>query len=177
MDQRFVDLLAERQEAVESLLSEMSKFTYELRRRVQELRGLINIAEHNNVQQRLYRERWGLFDDLVYDITIADDLKVIVDTYIEPSGWSIDIWADKGDASRLRGLLERLKIPFEPGSEPGTFDYRDTFAFNENLDRIREVVQDLVDQLATSGAESQDRVRSRCPPASLLLPVFNEVPL
>jgi hypothetical protein len=157
MNQRFVDLLAERKGEVESLLSEMKHFTFELRRKVQELRGLINIAEHNNVQQKLYRERWRLFDDLVYEITVSDDLTVTMDTFIDPSGWYIDFWTSTDDASRLSDFLEHLEIPFEPGPEPGDFDYRDpsgleTFPFNENLDRIRKVVQDLVDKLATSGA-------------------------
>ena len=60
MNQEFVNLLAERQEDVESLLSELNEFTYELRRKVQQLRGLIHVDKHNNVHQRLYRERWGL---------------------------------------------------------------------------------------------------------------------
>jgi len=104
MNQGFVNLLAERQEDVERLLSGLSEFTYELRRKVQQLRGLIHVDKHNNVHQRLYRERWGLFDDLAHDITISDDLKVIVDTYIDPSGWYINIWPHKGDASKLRDL-------------------------------------------------------------------------
>jgi hypothetical protein len=158
MNQRFVALLAERKREVESLLSEMKGFTYELRRKVQQLRGLIHVDKHNNVHQRLYRERWGLFDDLVHKITVSDDLTVVVDTFIDPSGWYIDFWASKDDHSRLRDFLEHLEIPFKPGLEPGDFDYRDpsgldTFPFNENLDRIREVVQDLVDKLATGSAE------------------------
>ena len=157
MNQGFVNLLAERKGEVESLLSEMKDFTYELRRRVQLLRGLIHVDKHKNVHQRLYRERWGLFDDLAHDIIISDDLTVVVDTFIDASGWYIDFWASKDDASRLSDLLVHLDIPFKAGSEPGDFDYRDpsgldTFPFNENLDRIREVVQDLVDRLATSSA-------------------------
>ena len=78
MNQRFVDLLAERKGDVESLLSELSEFTDELRKKVQQLRGLIDVDKHNNVHQRLYRERWGLFDDLAHNITVSDDLTVVV---------------------------------------------------------------------------------------------------
>jgi hypothetical protein len=153
MNQQFVDLLAERQEDVETLLSELREFTDELRKMIQQLKTHIEVAKYDNVHQRLYRDRMSLFDDLAHDITVSEDLTVIVDTYIDPSGWYIDIWPYKSDPSKLRDLLERLEIPFEPGEEPKHFDYRDGFEFSENLDRIREVVQDLVDKIATASAE------------------------
>ena len=158
MNQQFVDLLAERQEDVENLLSELREFTHELRKMVQQLKTLIDVAKHDNIHQRLYRDRMSLFDDLAHDITVSEDLTVIVDTFIDPSGWYINIWPYKGDPSKLRNLLERLEIPFQPGEEPKTFDYRDAFAFNVNLDRIREVVQALVDKLATASVESAEPV-------------------
>ena len=154
MNQDFVRLLSERQQDVENLLSELKAFTDELRQKVRELRDVIDIDKHDNVHQQLYRERMGLFDDLAHDITISEDLTAKVDTVIEPGGWYINIWAYKSDPEKLRMVLERLQIPFERESDPKHFNYPERFDYSENLDRVRSVVQDLVDRLAAAHTEN-----------------------
>lgn len=152
MDPRFVELLAERQEDAEAYVYELTRFKAELRKKPQELRNLIDVAEYRNVEQRLERERTSLYDDLVTDIRLSKDLLVSVETSIFPQGWEIWISPRSGNYSELKNLLQRLEIPFEEYEDDGGFTHRDNFAhkYNEDLDDIRTLLQDLIDKLATS---------------------------
>lgn len=86
MDQGFIELLSERQEEAENFFYEMMRFKAELRKKVRELRSLINIDKYSNVEQSFYRQQAGLYDDLVHDISVSKDLGVRVDTSIFPQG-------------------------------------------------------------------------------------------
>lgn len=152
MNQDFVRLLSERQQDVENLLLELRSFKSELRQKVRELRGLIDVDKHHNVHQRFYREPTSLFDTLAHDITLYRGLTAVVDTYVEPGGWYIYIWASKGDPSTLQGLLERLEMPFERESHED-FRHHETFGFSEDLNRVSYAVQGAVDKLASVSAD------------------------
>lgn len=114
--------------------------------KVTELGTLVNLRERLNVRQSFYRERGALFDDLVHDIRISDELPVRIDTVIGPQGWEIRIWLfHRSDQARLRSLLQSLSIPFEEGKQ---FTYPTRFAYTEPLDRLQPVLQELIDTIA-----------------------------
>jgi hypothetical protein len=156
MNHDFVNLLSERQQDVEALLSDLRDFKGELRRKVQELQTLIDTSQHHNVTQRLYRESTALSDDLAHDITLPGNLTVVIDTYVEPWGWYINIWPRKGDPTTPKALLERLEIPFEQETHLD-FNHQETFDYDEDLERLRSTVQDLVDTLASAHVEDPGR--------------------
>lgn len=151
MNPEFIKLLAERQEDAENLFYELTQFKLELRKKARELRNLINVEEYNNVEQRLERERTSLYDDLVHDISVSEDLVVSLDTSIFAEGWEIWIWPREGTYLQLRNLLQELDIPFQEYESDGGFCHRDNFkhAYEENLEGIRLLTQDLIDKLAT----------------------------
>ncbi len=156
MDQEFVKFLAERGDDAEHLLGELMQFKDELRKKVRELGALIELEGRHNVRQYFYREKIGLFDDLIHDIRVSEDLLVSIDTMLDSRGWRSFIWPQQGDRSTLAILLENLEIPYEEGSLliPSTqvrrFVHPIRFTYDENLDHIRPVLQDLVDKLAKS---------------------------
>ncbi len=151
MNQEFVKLLAERNEDARNFFAEVMNFRDELRKKVRELGALIELEEHRNVHQWFYREKTGLGDDLVHDIRVSEDMLVAVDTVIGSHGWQILIWPRSGDRSKLRELLQRLEIPFEEKQQGRKHFVPPTrFAYDENLDQIRLVLQELVDKIATS---------------------------
>jgi hypothetical protein len=109
-----------------------------------------------NVQQSFYRESRTLFDDLVHDIDISDEVPVRIDTEIRPQGWKISIWFFRSsnrerlqnlsnDQENLRSLLKSLAIPFEEGEK---FTYPTRFAYTEPLDQLQPTIQELIDKIA-----------------------------
>ncbi len=155
MDQGFVKLLAERTDDAENFFAEVMGFRDELRKKVRELGTFVELEAHQNVRQYFYREKTVLFDDLVHDIRVSEDLLVAIDTIINPRGWRSFIWPRQGDRAKLETLLKRLDIPFEEGSllipstQVSRFVHPVRFAYDENPNRIRPVLQDLIDKLAT----------------------------
>lgn len=156
MNQEFVKLLAKRDDDAEHLLGELVQFKDELRKKVRELGGLIELEKHQNVRQYFYREKTGLFDDLVHDIRVSEDLLVAIDTIPNARGWRSFIWPRQGDRQRLATLLKSLEISYEegglliPATQTKRFVHPTRFAYDEDLNRIRLVLQDLIDKIATS---------------------------
>lgn len=154
MDQKFVKLLAERQDDIKDLLAQIRVFEGERKKKVQDLGTLIELSEHQNIQQRTLPKGRELSAVLFHEIPVSDDLQVGVDTVISPQGWEIQIFVrGGGNPSKLRELLQRLEIPFE---EKKRFIHHDHFAYDANLDRITPVLQEVVDKLATSQNAGSD---------------------
>ena len=149
MDERLFKLFSERSDEIGALLAEIKTFRDELRQKVRALGSLVDVEEYGNVRQWFWREETRLLDVLVHDIRVASDLPVHVDTIIYPRGWKVrvGIRAGSGMAPRLSELLRSLDIAVE--------DDRDStyarFAYDESLERIAPVIQNLVDKLAASG--------------------------
>lgn len=150
MDKEFVKFLAERSDDIWSLFNDLKSLRKEMREKVQELQSLVDADQYPSVEtEGLWRwETVAMFDNLYYMIRVAEDLLVGIDTHLSPHGWDIQIFArDKGDPLKLKELLQRLDIPFE---EKGRFIHTTRFDYDESLDRISPVLQDIIDKLATS---------------------------
>ncbi len=147
MDARFFRLLSERSDEIEALLGEVKAFRGELRRKVRALGSLVDVEGYPDVRQWFWREETSLRDVLVHDISVAPDLPIYIDTAVYPSGWEISVWlrGASGIEPRLSELLRRLDIAVD-----GDFVHA-RFAYEENLELIAPVVQDLVDKLALAG--------------------------
>jgi len=156
MNEGFVKLLAERSDDIENFFADLKNFRAELREKVQELRDLIEVEQHTAVEQDILREPVGTLSDVLYqNILLSDDLPVAINTAVSPHGWEIKIFVRRGgNRSKLRELLERLGIPFEEGQR---FIYPTRFAYDENLDQISLVLQDLIDKIATSQKHEEAR--------------------
>jgi hypothetical protein len=115
------------------------------------LRELLDLTGHRNVEQRLYRERTGLYDDLITNIAVSKSLVVCVEASIFPQGWEIWISPGKGTYRELKVNLQKLEIPFEEYEEDGGVSHRDSYKhkYNESLDGISSLLQELIDEIAT----------------------------
>jgi hypothetical protein len=95
----------------------------------------------------------GRYADLPYDIRVSGNLMVQVETSIFPNGWEIWDWAREGTNSELKDLLRKLDIlnEFKEDEAEGGFRHRSSYVhkYDENLDGIRALLQDLVAKLAT----------------------------
>lgn len=164
MNQEFVKFLAERSDDIESLSTDLQQFRNELEEKAKSLQSLVD-ASHPSVIGNGVGPWSTLSCGIHHLINIADDpaLQASIRTSISPHGWEIAFDTQrKRDYSRLRELLHHLEIPFEEKQggrglhNPARFTYSDpsSFPYNENLDSIRPVLQDLVDKLATGRIES-----------------------
>lgn len=152
MDQELIKFLADRSDDVQDLLFKVKGFKDELRIKVQELQNLVNVSQYRSIERsELWRTGTLLVDILYHDIRASENLLVTIEAVVTPRGWQFEIWPRKGNPSELRGLLEDLEIQFEERPQhkkcfisPVHFDY------NENLDRIGLVLQELIDKVATS---------------------------
>ncbi len=150
MDSRFVNLLAEQHEDAENFLVEIEAFRKDLRKKVRELRSLINIEKYISIKQSFDRPTTSLYADLIHDVPVSESLTVRIETSIFAQGWEIWIWPENGSYSDLKNLLQRLEIPFEEYREDNGFYHQDNFVhkYSENLDGIRALLQGLIDKLA-----------------------------
>ena len=148
MNEELVRLLAERTNEVRDFLTKVHGFKDELRKKVRELGEVVDVEKYQNVRQFFWREREGLYDILVHDVTIHEGLLVAIEADISPDGWGIYLWPRRGDRSELSDLLQRAMVPVD-GEDGEGFSHPARFGYDENLDQIRPVLQDLVDKLAT----------------------------
>jgi hypothetical protein len=122
-----------------------------VRYKVQTLGQSIDVGEYQKVTQRVWRPRTGLIDMLVYDIALWEGQRFEVAAIVSPEGWKIRLQFLPRDASKLRAFLERVSIPFEEkGQVEGQFIHTEHFEYNEDLGRIKPVLQDIVGKIAKS---------------------------
>lgn len=153
MNQEFLKMLSERDADIQGLLAEVKSFQDELRQKVKHLRDLIDVGEYETVErQDIWRKGTTTLCDLVYhNIRISDNLLVAVEAIIDSHGWEINIWPwYKGDSAMLGNLLKRLDIPFDVRQGPKPFVHPARFAYDEDLEQIRPVLEGVIDKLATS---------------------------
>lgn len=147
MNQEFVRLLSQRSDEVDKFLAELRSFQDEMRFKVQTLGSKVNLREYQNISQRFWRPRTSLVDMLIYDIGFWKGQRVEVAAIVRPQEWTIRFQLLPGDPSKLRALLERLDIP---NSKEEWIVHSEHFKYDDSLDQIRPVLQNVVDKLATS---------------------------
>ncbi|MEJ7840484.1 MAG: PD-(D/E)XK nuclease family protein [Rubrobacter sp.] len=148
MDKGFVRLLSERTNDVSSFLAGVFGFKDELRKKVRDLGNIIVLGRHQDVRQFFWREQDELYDTLVHDIRVHEELLVALEIYISAEGWGIYIWPRRGDRSELLDLLQRSMVTFDDEGEEGV-SHPAYFDYDEDLDRISPVLQEIIDKLAT----------------------------
>ena len=149
MDRELIKFLADRGDDVRDLFANLKRLRVEMREKVHELQTLIDASHYPSVEEEgLWRwETVAMFDNLYYKTRVAEDLLVGIDAHLSPHGWEIQIFVrDKGDPLKLKNLLQRLEIPVE---EEGRFVHTSHLAYDEDLDQIRPVLQEVIDKLAT----------------------------
>jgi hypothetical protein len=148
MDRKLVKFLAERSDDVGDLFADLKRLRVEMREKVQELQTLTDTGQYQSVKEGLFREDISTMSDILYqDIHVAKDLPVFIDTVVRPRGWEIQVYVRRGgNPSKLKDLLQRLEIPFE---EEKPFIHPARFAYDEDLNQIKPIVQELIDKLAT----------------------------
>ena len=167
MNPEFVKFLAEHSEEAARFFNEVEAFKRELRKKINDLKDIIDISSYKNVEQNPHfgvPQSESLFGVLAYDIQICSfENKIVVELQVRPEGWTIWIWLrnksnggpveDCGKCEKLRGLLNRLdiQVDIQVKEESGYFKMTNKFPYEEaDLGRIAKEVEDAVGKLANS---------------------------
>ena len=152
MDRELLEFVKSHNVHVERLLVRVKEFRKELRRKIDVLEGemMITLSHHPEVKQWKWHgdredEEYGLWDILGHEIAFAEDFRVVIDAWVSPDGWRIEVFLKKGaNKARLKELLGQL--PYEKGGRG--FVHRTGFGFDEDVKNIAESLQDVVSRLA-----------------------------
>lgn len=168
MDQKLVAFLAKRREYVVDLLTKVEDFNKELDKKGKELRTLIDVEGHENVEQSFWCDRKELYYDLIHYIQISETLTIVLEASIFPEGWQIWMWPRGGDhsvledRSEMKDVLDRLEIPADEYYDEGflhrlSFDHEhhENLGYDEDIDSVAELLQGLIDKLATEGPKNR----------------------
>jgi hypothetical protein len=146
MNQEWLQFILKRQEDIQGLFQQINTYRTELRNKVRALGSQIDTHDRPYVRQWLYRDPNELYDVLVHDIKLADDLPITIDTVVSATGWEIQIFLRSGgNREKLRSLLESKDIECEEGER---FVYRIKFPFNAQIETIQPQIQKIVDSLS-----------------------------
>ena len=166
MDPEFLEFLKSHGDGVEKLLIRIRSFKQELRNKVKQLAGYIDVGSNPNVTSKFWGEHlWGqdeegsFHDILAYEIELNSfDSKVVVDTVIKSSGWEFHIFLrseeDRTGKGKLRELLTHLGILLNDKDWRNRFVLKDRFRYGDDLKLVARVVQRIVPKLAASDGTS-----------------------
>lgn len=150
MDKEFVNFLAEQSDDIENLFTDFDRFKKELDGKVKGLQSLVDAkSRHPDIIGEGAGRKAILAYQLHHIIKVAEDFHAHISTIVSPHGWQIEFFVErKGDRSRLRELLQHRGIQFEERDE--RFIHPTRFDYDEDLNEIKPVLQDLINKLATS---------------------------
>lgn len=153
MNPELVKFLKNHSQDVARFLKDINAFKEELRGKVKGLAGLISVDSNSNVSQWKYREKNGLFDVLVHDITLLQGFVIAIDTVVSFDGWRIEVFPRKKiHDQKTQDLLQTLDL--QAKEQKGRYMLPRRFAYTTDLGKIAQDVQDVVDKISGSGEVS-----------------------
>lgn len=137
MNKEFLTFIVKNQNTVEKLLVDCFSIKAEFTSQTKRLLGLVDLSKYEQDMKFItycYNPRIDLFSSLVIDIKQGDQKILVVETYIEPTGWHVSIWNRYGKAegkALLEKKLNSLNIKFH------------NYNFDKNPDRNYVVIEDF----------------------------------
>ena len=149
MNKEFLDFLSANEEHINRLLNEVTKTRKELRMKLQDLSKSIDAEGLSNVIQSYYREpSSGLFDTLVHDIVVNNELRIAIDTIITPSGWYFDVFARPKLSNNFDEFIESRNIVLVDSYDYGRKRLDIEYKYDDNLENIVKTLQGLIDKIS-----------------------------
>lgn len=153
MDQNVIKLFQERSSEITSMLEEVNKFKAELRRKVSELKQIIDFQNQPvSIEQKFYRKERMLLDQVFYEIPLTDKFCPVVVCQLSTQGWTVLAFNRKGDFDKVRFLFNTLHIPFEERSDGTRLIHPIIYPYDEPLDTIQKVAQGWINKIGQSNA-------------------------
>ena len=156
MDAAWLDFARDNREDVQALLKQAKTFKSELRRKVQELRSMIEVGQMPKVRKQfLYREADDLSDCLAHEITVDTIPGVtVVDAVVSAKGWEIIMNVRPRQAPpALRKLLDSLSIPYLDRGDQ--LIYPEHIPYSTPISAVRSHVQPIIEKIANASRSTQ----------------------
>ncbi|MCH7535199.1 MAG: hypothetical protein IH948_05555, partial [Bacteroidetes bacterium] len=108
------------------------------------------IIGYDNVNQSCYRTlRGDLYDTLVHDIVIDDELKIAIDAVLSPRGWYFDIFPRR-QTTKFNDFISSkgIKLIDSYSNEKKKKMIEDKYTYDENLEKVAETLNNLIKTIA-----------------------------
>ena len=149
MNKDVLEFMSNNEDEINRLLIEITKTRKELRRKLEDLSKLIDLKKLNNVKQSYYREPSGhLFDTLVHDINVNNELTIAIDTILTPGGWYFDVFPRPKSSGNFEDLIKSKKITLVSSYDYGRSRLSKEFDYDESLEEIAKTLQSLIDNIS-----------------------------
>ena len=107
MDKAMIDFFKEKQEKVEALVQEVDNLKKDMNKRVTALKNVLDIPSQRPILHKISREGHLLNCSLYHSIAIGDNFVLVINTYISPKGWNVEI---EGDLQRIKTWLDTQSV-------------------------------------------------------------------
>lgn len=150
MNKEIIDFLSEREDDINNFLELISNMRKELRAKIEELGQLIEYEKYGNIKQAYYRELYGaLYDTLVHDIRIDDQLTIAIDTVLSSGGWYIDVFPRRKTTKFDDYIIGKNIKLVESHSGHGRKMIEDEFKYQDNLELVADRLNNLIASIIT----------------------------
>ena len=109
MDPAMLDFFKKKQTDVETLMQEVHNLKKDMKKRVTDLRDILDISVRRPIEVKI-KEGQLLDYNLYHYITIEDDFVLVINAYISPEGWNVEI---EGDLQRIKTWLDTQRVDYE----------------------------------------------------------------
>ena len=103
-----------KQKAVETLMQEVHNLKKDMKKRVTALWDILDISGQRPIEVKSTGKGQLFNYSLYHYITIEDDFVLVINAYISPEGWNVEI---EGDFQRIKNWLDTQKVDYEPWPE------------------------------------------------------------
>jgi hypothetical protein len=150
MTPEHLKFFSEDKDHIDNLLESVDQFKQELRDKVTELASLMRSSKY--ARQSKWNKGPYVYDTLVHDIRLGNNVEVAVDATITAAGWDISVIRRRGlDPYQLKALLKNLQISFESESEDGNrLILPQRFSYDEPLTSVQAALQPVIDKISQS---------------------------
>ena len=91
-------------------MQEVDNLKKDMKERVTALRDILDISGRRPIVHRRSEEGHLLNYSLYHSIPIGDDFVLVINTYISPEGWNVEI---EGDFQRIKTWLDTQRVDYE----------------------------------------------------------------
>jgi len=144
MKPEMLDFFQRKQTDVEDLVQEVDNLKKDMEKRVTALRDILDISGQRPIVYRRSRERHLLNYSLYCSITIEDDFVLVINTYISPEGWNVEI---EGDLQRIKIWLDTQGVDYEiwPGHNACGLNLPSRLPYDASPEEVAAQVKPLLE--------------------------------
>ena len=146
MDKVMIDFFKEKQEDIEDLVQEVDDLKKDMNKRITALRDVldISISGRRSIVSRRSREGHLLNCSLYHSITIEDNFVLVINTYISPEGWNVEI---EGDFQRIKTWLDTQRVDYEiwPEHNGCSLDLPSHLPYDASIEEVAAQVKPLLE--------------------------------